>query len=401
MPRMIDLIRASAVPSNIVQSAAKGSLSIPAHETIEILVYLAQNNPVLGERARLTLAGWDVKDLRAAAGNPKTPEEVLGYLVSPANVRTDVLPALLENPAVSEEWLSKLAESAAQDVAEIMLGSERVSNSTRAMDALSANPHFAQTPAEKAAASAPGNAAEAEDDSTTADAAVEEVLVSAPPVEGSEEPDTVFDEEFNSYLTEHAQEIASEAEKAFQPIGGFHQGLEMPAEEPLAEAAAASSETSAKPRRVVARKEHLSAEEGRGSALQKISKLDVKGRIQLAMKGNKEDRSILVRDGTKVVALAVLESPKVTDSEVEKFATQKNVLEALLRGISMKRRFAKHYGIMRNLVFNPRTPLDVSLGLMKNLLVGDLKNLSGNKEVSETIRKSALRMHRQKKEASK
>ena len=137
-------------------------------------------------------------------------------------------------------------------------------------------------------------------------------------------------------------------------------------------------------------------EERRDSTLQKIAKLDIKGRISLAMRGSKEERSILVRDGTKLVALAVLESPKVSDGEVEGFALQKNVLEAVLRAIPMKRRFAKNYSIMRNLVYNPRTPLDLSLGLMKNLLIHDLKNLSANKEVSDTIRKLALRMFKQK-----
>ncbi len=119
------------------------------------------------------------------------------------------------------------------------------------------------------------------------------------------------------------------------------------------------------------------------------------------MKGNKEERSILVRDGTKVVALAVLESPKITESEVERYANQKNVLEALLRGIPMKRRFMKHYGIVRNLVSNPRTPLDVSLALMKHLLTNDLKNLSANKEVSDTVRKLATKMYKQKKDSGK
>jgi hypothetical protein len=139
----------------------------------------------------------------------------------------------------------------------------------------------------------------------------------------------------------------------------------------------------------------------RGSALQKIAKLDVTGRIQLAMKGSKEERSLLIRDGTKIVALAVLDSPKVSDGEVEKFASQKNVLEAVLRQITMKRKFMKNYAIIRNLVFNPRTPLDVALALMKNLLVNDLKNLSGNKEVPETIRKLALRMFKQKLDTKK
>ena len=135
--------------------------------------------------------------------------------------------------------------------------------------------------------------------------------------------------------------------------------------------------------------------------MQKIAKLDIRGRIALAMRGNKEERSILIRDGTKIVALAVLDSPKVTEAEVEGFALQKNVLEAVLRAIPFKRQFAKNYGIMRNLVFNPRTPLDSSLGLMKGLLVNDLKNLSGNKEVPEAIRKLATRLYAQKMERQK
>jgi len=152
------------------------------------------------------------------------------------------------------------------------------------------------------------------------------------------------------------------------------------------------------PHTVAPKKTANPQDEQRGSVLQKISRLDIKGRIQLAMKGNKEERAILVRDGTKIVALAVLDSPKITDGEVERFAGQKNVLEALLRAIPMKRRFAKNYAVVRNLVSNPRTPLDTSLGLMKNLLVADLKNLSGNKEVADTIRKLALRLFKQKVE---
>jgi hypothetical protein len=138
----------------------------------------------------------------------------------------------------------------------------------------------------------------------------------------------------------------------------------------------------------------------RENTVQKINRLDVKGRIQLAMKGNKEERSILIRDGTKVVALAVLDAPKISDGEVEKFALQKNVLEAVLRQIPLKRRFMKNYIVVRNLVSNPRTPLDLGLGLMKHLLTQDLKNISANKEVSETVRKLAMKMYKQKMDAA-
>jgi hypothetical protein len=231
----------------------------------------------------------------------------------------------------------------------------------------------------------------------------------APILAGGESVAEVSDENVAAYLAEHAAEISAEANKPFQPIGGIEEltpGASNVAEgpheaQPEIVAPSASHGTAAAARTAPAQKKiFLSAEEERGSALQKIAKLDIKGRIQLAMKGTKEERSLLIRDGTKLVALAVLDSPKVTDSEVEKFANQKNVLEAVLRGITMKRRFIKQYAILRNLTFNPRTPIDVSLGLIKHLLTADLRNLAGNKEVSDTVRKLATRMFRQKLETS-
>ena len=404
MSRMIDLIQASALPSNLMQAAAKGALSVPPREMIEILVYLANHNQVFGEQAQLTLAGWDVAPSRAVASEPDTPKEVLDYLIDRRNLRPVLLPALLENPSVTEESLIDLGGSASREVVEAMLKSERVNRSPNILNSLRSNPNLpeieAATTSNKPASTgvAPGSPVEK--------SGADEILLEAPPNEavGS---DDVLDEGFLAYLNEHASEISAEEGKPFQPIGGFYDEFARSSEEPLAEAETTSAAAKAGPavsaaaaKKAPVKKTHLSHEEERGSALQKISKLDIKGRIQLAMKGTKEERSLLIRDGTKVVALAVLESPKISDSEVEKYASQKNVLEAVLRAIPMKRRFAKHYAIVRNLVFNPRTPLDVSLGLLKHLLLHDLRNLSGNKEVSETVRKLALKMFKQKMDTS-
>src|SRR6476660_1943216 len=142
MSRMIDLIRASAVPANLVQSAAKGSLSVPSGEMIEILVYLAVHNRVFSEQAQLTLAGWDEAASRAAASDPKTPKEVLDYLISPKNLRPALLPALLTNPSVSEESILEMAPGAGRDVVEIMLKSERVNGSVAILKALFSNPNL-------------------------------------------------------------------------------------------------------------------------------------------------------------------------------------------------------------------------------------------------------------------
>jgi hypothetical protein len=416
MPRQIDLIRASKLPSNMMQFAAKGALSVPPDENLEILVYLAKHNKIFGDLARMTLAGWDEKASLVAASNPKTAREVLDYLVAPENLRPRLLPALLENPSVDEGELAKLAISASPEGIAAMLRSPRVRASAGILECLRANPYLKAAEASEVAALLGGGKSEPPSvpvagsatqvaEAVVADAA-EPVQEAAP--EAIDEGGEVPDEAISAYLAEHATEIAGEQDKPFKPVGGIvellgsdyfpvseNKDMTEPAEKAAAEPAAAASAAAARA------KPAAKPEAGRrDNTLQKINRLDVKGRIQLAMKGNKEERSILIRDGTKVVALAVLDAPKISDGEVEKFALQKNVLEAVLRQIPLKRRFMKNYIVVRNLVSNPRTPLDLGLGLMKHLQPQDLKNISSNKEVSETVRKLALKMYKQKMDAA-
>jgi len=413
---MIELIRSSTANSSVMQTAARGALHVPPQEMIEILVYLATQTKIFAERARLTLAGWDEASSRAAAADPRTPKEVLAYMITPGNLRPTLLPALLENPAVSEQSLVELAASASRYMVETLVKSARIHRSKTILNSLSSNPHLnpAQTGAIKEKLAALGPATTCELPPPDFPQAAEAGEPSQPALARLGTPETgsdeVPDETVATYLAQHATEISAEADKPFQPIGGMEEELTpqtpAPHSEPVpveVEASAVASTAhgaAAVARKALKKKVYLSAEEQRGSALQKIAKLDIKGRIQLAMKGSKEERSILIRDGTKIVALAVLESPKITDSEVEKIANQKNVLESVLREISMKRRFVKQYAILRNLTFNPRTPIDVSLGLIKHLLTPDLRNLTGNKEVSDTVRKLATRMFRQKLETT-
>lgn len=403
MPRMIDLIRKSAVPSNLMQFAAKGALLVPAPEMVEILVYLAAENKVFGQQARLTLAGWDPVSAAGVAADPATSEEVLDYFIDPENLRPDLLPVLLENPSVKESRIAGLSLSATREQVEALLKSARAGALPEVLNALLSNPNLREeetkTIREKLASLAtPANAIEVPVQ-TVSDEPAEETASSAHQSAGQDS-----DEVLTAFMDEHLAEIAAENDKTFQPAATFNECSTEAAEvsDPIPVQTATSDGAAAAPaRHAVAKKWILSAEEQRGSALQKISKLDVKGRINLAFKGTKEERSILIRDGTKIVALAVLESPKVTDGEVEKFASQKNVLEAVLRAIPMKRRFMKIYPVVRNLTFNPRAPIDVSLALIKNLLVQDLRHLAGNKEVSDTVRKLALKMFRQKLDTTK
>lgn len=418
MPRTLDLIRASKLPSNMMPFAAKGALAVPPDENIEILVYLAKHNKVFGDLARITLAGWDEKASLAAASDPKTSREVLDYLVSPENIRPKLLPALLENPSVPDSELAKFAISASTESIATMLQSARVRRSAGILDSLRSNPYLkgddAASVAKLLKPDASGPPIEVATDTPEVAENASAAADSLQPVDSdSEEADGIPDEVVSAYLAEHATEIVAQNDKPFQPVGGIvdllgedyfpvvenrdmTEGAEAP--EPAKAGPVPSKASTAASPKAAAKKNPDAGK--RDNTLQKINRLDVKGRIQLAMKGNKEERSILIRDGTKVVALAVLDAPKISDGEVEKFALQKNVLEAVLRQIPLKRRFMKNYIVVRNLVANPRTPLDLGLGLMKHLLTQDLKNISGNKEVSETVRKLALKMYKQKLDAA-
>ena len=429
MPRMIDQIRASKLPSNMMQFAARGALQVPSAENIEILVHLAVHNKVFGELARMTLAGWDEKSSLAAASDPQTPREVLDYFIAPDNMRPKLLPALLENPSVPESQLIKLATSAMRDTIEVIVKSKRAMGISGVVEALKRNPYLRKedltslgkppAPVEEAASpateAAPVPTPSVMPSTTPVAAAAmpqpepvsSDPAPGAPGATGDDVLDVEGDQAVTTYMKDNAAAITAEGEKRFQSIGGVVELLGQdffpvldeaevakPAA-PSAPASAASTPAAARP----AAKPAAPGKPGevkRENTMQKINGLDVKGRIQLALKGNKEERSILIRDGTKVVALAVLEAPKLSDGEVEKFASQKNVLEAVLRQIPLKRRFMKNYIVVRNLCANPRTPLDLGLGLMKNLMAQDLKNISANKEVSETIRKLAMKMYKQK-----
>ncbi|MDP9264483.1 MAG: hypothetical protein M3O85_09210 [Acidobacteriota bacterium] len=374
---MIELIRQSAVPANMMRTAAKGALAVPSDEMIEILVYLA-SHPLFGEQAKMTLASWDEKSAIEVAANPKTPWEVLEYLVAPENRRPKLVPALLENPAVREVRLQDMAQTASRELVDLMLASPRVRKSKDILHALGTNQHLSdhEVAALKAALASLG-----EDPG--------EILASTGEESGGK----------TQYEIEHAAEIAAEEGKAFELVGSILEDDELIAaatQAGIAPAAAAPEAPMSEEERNLKMRAAESKTRERQSTLQKISKLKVGDRVQLAMKGSKDERFILIRDGSKVVSSAVLQSPKLSDVEVETFAGMKNVQESVLRDIARSKKFVKNYSVIRALVSNPRCPLDIGLTLMNHLLVNDLKALSMNKNVPDTLRKLGMKKFKEK-----
>jgi hypothetical protein len=135
----------------------------------------------------------------------------------------------------------------------------------------------------------------------------------------------------------------------------------------------------------------------RENLMQKVARMNVVQRLTLALKGGRTERMMLIRDPNKLVQRCVLQSPRLTDTEVEAFASMSALTGEILRAISMARVFMKNYSVVRNLVNNPKTPLDVSLHLFPRLTASDLVKLTGNKNVPETLRSSAQKLHRKRK----
>jgi hypothetical protein len=139
----------------------------------------------------------------------------------------------------------------------------------------------------------------------------------------------------------------------------------------------------------------------RQTLLQRLAKMTVAQRVQFAIKGGPEARRTLIRDNNKVVQRAVLQSPRLTDQEVEAFAAMSSLTDEILRLIAGNRVFRKNYAVVRNLMNNPKTPLDVSLHMLPMLNAVDLKRLTTNKNVPETLRTTAFKLQRTRAELKK
>lgn len=120
-----------------------------------------------------------------------------------------------------------------------------------------------------------------------------------------------------------------------------------------------------------------------------LSSLPIVERMKLAMKGTRAQRAQLIRDSNKLVAAAVLSSPKLTETEVEGFAKMANVTEDVLRIIAMNRTWMKTYGVLWGLARNPKTPPAVSMQLLSRLNERDLKMITMDRNVPEAVRMAA------------
>ncbi|MEC9464468.1 MAG: hypothetical protein VX834_01700 [Myxococcota bacterium] len=136
---------------------------------------------------------------------------------------------------------------------------------------------------------------------------------------------------------------------------------------------------------------------GREPMLKLISQLTAAQKVALAIRGNREARTILIRDSNRVVATAAIRNPRITDSEVLNAAQNRTMSDEVIRIISMSREMTRPYQVKLALVQNPKTPLPTAMRFLNLLRAVDVRNVAKSKGIPQALANQAKRLASTKK----
>lgn len=129
--------------------------------------------------------------------------------------------------------------------------------------------------------------------------------------------------------------------------------------------------------------------------------LPVPMKIRLATLGNAFDRAILIRDPKKIVAMAAVKSPGVTDAEVVKWAGLSSLPEEVVGYISNQREWTKLYSIKLSLVNNPKCPTGSAMRLLPHLREKDVESLARSRGIPSALQAQARKLVMQRQGGKK
>jgi len=388
---IVQAVLEGRAPAPARLAAARGMLPLAQDEMLQVLVALrADADPQVAEAAEATLVGQEPASLLTVASSPDAPPSVLSYLAERPGTPRELQEALALNAATPDEAVAALARTTAEGaVLEVIsINQQRLIRAAPIIEAIIANP--ARTPeAERRARETHREFFEKERGARQiADEMRARGMTAA--AEFVETAESVGTGEPGSLSLEDVWLIASHIEVSDEDIDDSWlpaERLEELIEETFEQRSAAAE-------RLIA---EASAEAGgaapeRVSLIRRIMLMKVKDRMKLGMKGDREARSVLIRDSNKLVATAVINNPRITDQEVEAISAMRTVSDEVLRIIGMTRAWARQYPVIHNLARNPRTPLATAMGILPRLQAKDLKNLGQNRNVPEAVRRQATRL---------
>ena len=373
-------------PPQARMAAASGMLPLPQSDLLEVLVSLRQEeDPQIVEAATETLAEQDTEDLLAAATNDETSPTVLDYLATLPGEHKQIHEAVILNRNTSDRAIANLAAVTQEGslLELISLNQQRLVRFPAIIDAILENDGRSAEASRRARETKReffekerGAHQIAQELRARGHSAAAEFFESADLGPG-------FSAEDAWLIASHIEVSDADLDNSWLPAERY--------EELQVETGAERAANFAK----VLEHERLETGEvpaERVSLIRRIMFLNARDRMKLAMKGDREARGILIRDSNRMVAVAVINNPRVTDQEVENIAAMRTVADEVLRLIALNRAWARSYPIIHNLVRNPRTPIATAITTLPRIRTRDLQNLTQNRNVSEAVRRQALRL---------
>lgn len=372
-------------------AAARGMLPLPQNDLLEILVALATGTDAeLAQTARETLSAQEDSALKEAVHSSDIAPRVLDFFAGFEQLPVEIHEAILQNPKTSDQTIIKFVRQTSRgELLELIsFNEQRLIQNPAILDAIIANP-YRTAEAERRAQEIKreffekerGAAQIASELRARGQEAAAEFIETADFAQNLDDSDLSF---------EDAVLLASMIESSDADIDDSWLSLDMIEE--LYEESAEEREAIVNKILGELRFEEDSLSSERVSMLNRVLRMNMKDRMKLAMKGDREARNILIRDPNRVVAQAVIQNPKITEQEIEKIASMRTVPEEVLRLIAINRAWARNYQIIHKLAQNPRTPIANAMSILTRLQTKDLLVMSKNKNVSEAIRKQAFRL---------
>ncbi len=386
---IVEAIIRGTAPQPALLAAAQGLLPLEQSELLQILVHL-QHSPdsEIAEAASATLDSQTKEDLVLAARAEDTVPAVLGFLATARNGNREVREAVILNPRTPDEAIAAVAsETTDGSLLELIAtNQQRLVRFSGIIDAILGN-RAKTIEAERRALETRREFFEkergarqiAEELRARGKTAAAEFFESAELTGAAGE--LSFDDAW--ILAQHIEVSDAELDDSWLPSERFEELVTESFEE-----SAANFQRIIESERLEAGE--LSAE--RVALIRRVMFMNVRDRIKLAMKGDREARSILIRDSNRVVSSAVINNPRITDHEIENIASMRTVSDEVLRIIAMNRAWARLYPVIHNLARNPRTPIPTVVTILPRIYTRDLKNLSQNRNVSDAVRRQALRI---------
>ena len=368
-------------------AAARGILPLPQLDMLEVLVAFATSDDgELSQHARQTIRTQDTETLNALVRSDEVPVPILSYLASVGELPRKIHESIISNAKTPITTIIKFAgETKSPELLDaISLNQQLLIQAPAVIDAILKNPNRTSE-AERRAAETKQEFFEKErgQQQIANELRAQGKEAAAEFIENSDFGKAGISDNDALFLAEHIVVPDSETDDSWLGLEFIEEIYEETQEQ----------------RDMIVNKilgefqsEDIDLPNERISIINRIMKMGMKDRTRLAMKGDRESRNILIRDPNRIVATAVVNNPRITEQEIEKIAAMRTVTEDILRQIATSRQWSRSYSIVHALARNPRTPIANCMNILSRLQLRDLAALSKNRNVSDAIRRQALRL---------